>query len=49
MLDITSPQPDGHSGQPEDTEALRELYRGFERNHLMPLWTQRGDLMPTHP
>ena len=35
--------------QPEDTPALRELYAGFEREHLMPLWTQRGDLMPDHP
>jgi gentisate 1,2-dioxygenase len=49
MLDVTAPQANEHSGQPEDTEALRELYRGFERNHLLPLWTQRGDLMPTHP
>lgn len=38
-----------HSRQPEDTPALRELYEGFERNHLLPLWTQLGDLMPMHP
>jgi len=24
---------------PEDSEELRELYRGFEREHLIPLWT----------
>lgn len=39
----------GHSRQPDDTPALRELYEGFERNHLLPLWTQLGDLMPKHP
>lgn len=35
--------------QPEDTPALRALYEGFRANHLNPLWTQTGDLMPTHP
>lgn len=35
--------------QPEDTPALRELYAGFEANHLSPLWTQLGNLMPKHP
>jgi len=35
--------------QPEDTPALRELYKGFEKEHLLPLWTQLGDLMPMHP
>lgn len=35
--------------QPEDTPELRELYAGFEREHLIPLWTQLGDLMPIHP
>ncbi|MBO6638742.1 MAG: cupin domain-containing protein [Roseitalea sp.] len=35
--------------QPEDTPELRALYRGFEDNHLIPLWTQIGDLMPIHP
>ncbi|HEU0223328.1 MAG TPA: cupin domain-containing protein [Paracoccaceae bacterium] len=34
---------------PEDTPELRELYRGFEAEHLMPLWTQLDDLMPVHP
>lgn len=38
-----------HAMQPEDTPELRELYRGFEENHLIPLWTQLGDLMPIHP
>jgi gentisate 1,2-dioxygenase len=38
-----------HAMQPEDTPALRALYKGFEENHLLPLWTQLGDLMPTHP
>jgi gentisate 1,2-dioxygenase len=35
--------------QPEDTPELRALYKGFKENHLNPLWTQTGDLMPLHP
>lgn len=35
--------------QPEDTPELRELYQGFEREHLIPLWTQLDDLMPMYP
>ncbi|WP_392662509.1 cupin domain-containing protein [Amaricoccus sp. B4] len=35
--------------QPEDTPALRALYDGFTAQHLNPLWTQIGDLMPRHP
>jgi gentisate 1,2-dioxygenase len=35
--------------QPEDTPELRELYRGFEEEHLIPLWTQLDDLMPMTP
>jgi len=38
-----------HAMQPDDTPELRALYRGFEENHLIPLWTQIGDLMPIHP
>ncbi|PZT73340.1 cupin [Streptomyces sp. AC1-42W] len=36
-------------GQPEVTPALQELYRGFEQELLVPLWTEIGDLMPAHP
>lgn len=36
-------------GQPEPTPALEQLYRGFERELLVPLWTEIGDLMPPHP
>ena len=36
-------------GQPEPTPALEQLYRGFEQEMLVPLWTQIGDLMPAHP
>jgi gentisate 1,2-dioxygenase len=36
-------------GQPEVTPALEELYRGFEQELLVPLWTAIGDLMPVHP
>ncbi len=35
--------------QPEDTPELQALYDGFEKEHLIPLWTQLGDLMPMHP
>ncbi len=38
-----------HGMQPEDTPELRALYKGFEEQHLIPLWTQTGDLMPMHP
>ncbi|KQU86383.1 cupin [Ensifer sp. Root31] len=38
-----------HSTQPEDSPALRALYKSFEEEHVMPLWTQIGDLMPLHP
>ncbi|MFJ3343863.1 MULTISPECIES: cupin domain-containing protein [Streptomyces] len=36
-------------GQPEVTPALEELYRGFEQELLVPLWSEIGDLMPAHP
>ena len=31
------------------TPELEELYRGFEKELLVPLWTEIGDLMPAHP
>jgi gentisate 1,2-dioxygenase len=37
------------AGQPDVTPALEDLYRGFERELLVPLWTEIGDLMPNHP
>lgn len=37
------------SDQPDVTPALEELYRGFEQELLVPLWTEIGDLMPQHP
>lgn len=40
---------DSHGGQPELTPELRALYSGFEKEHLMPLWTQLGNIMPMHP
>lgn len=36
-------------GQPEPTPELEQLYRGFEQELLVPLWTQIGDLMPRQP
>ncbi|MFE1954315.1 cupin domain-containing protein [Streptomyces sp. NPDC059524] len=36
-------------GQPEVTPDLEALYRGFEHELLVPLWTEIGDLMPAHP
>ncbi len=35
--------------QPAVTPALEDLYRGFEQELLVPLWTEIGDLMPAHP
>ncbi len=35
--------------QPDVTPALEELYRGFEQELLVPLWTEISDLMPTQP
>lgn len=35
--------------QPDVTPALENLYRGFEQELLVPLWTEIGDLMPAHP
>jgi gentisate 1,2-dioxygenase len=35
--------------QPTPTAELEELYRGFEKELLVPLWTEIGDLMPLHP
>ncbi len=35
--------------QPAVTPALEDLYRGFEQELLVPLWTEIGDLMPPHP
>ena len=37
------------SGQPDVTPALQQLYRDFESELLIPLWTEIGDLMPAHP
>ncbi len=36
-------------GQPDPSAALESLYRGFEREMLVPLWTEIGDLMPMQP
>ncbi len=36
-------------GQPEPSPELEQLYRGFEQELLVPLWTEIGDLMPPHP
>ena len=36
-------------GQPEPTPALDALYRGFEQELLVPLWTEIGGLMPRQP
>jgi gentisate 1,2-dioxygenase len=35
--------------QPTPSPELLELYRGFEKELLVPLWTEIGDLMPLHP
>lgn len=35
--------------QPQRTPELEALYRSFETELLVPLWTEIGDLMPQHP
>jgi gentisate 1,2-dioxygenase len=37
------------AGQPAPSPELEQLYRGFERELLVPLWTEIGDLMPLSP
>ena len=41
------PSKDGK--QPDPSPELDELYRDFERNLMVPLWTEIGDLMPVTP
>jgi len=45
---VTLRAPDA-PGQPTPSPELDQLYRGFERELLVPLWTEIGDLMPTSP
>ena len=52
MNDIDTPvrlQAVDAPDQPDVTPALEDLYRGFEQELLVPLWTEIGDLMPAHP
>jgi gentisate 1,2-dioxygenase len=42
-----SARPD--SPDPTESSALGNLYRDFERESLVPLWTEIGDLMPAAP
>lgn len=35
--------------QPEPSPELERMYRDFEQELLVPLWTEIGDLMPLHP
>lgn len=48
-MDIAKKNAEPHAMQPEPSAELDALYAGFAAQHLMPLWTQRGDLMPFHP
>jgi gentisate 1,2-dioxygenase len=50
--DVASPvslTAEDRPDQPPVTPELEDLYRGFERALLVPLWTRIGDLMPEHP
>jgi gentisate 1,2-dioxygenase len=42
-------RPVDSEDQPTVTPELVELYRGFEKALLVPLWTEIGDLMPERP
>ena len=35
--------------QPDASPALQALHENFRDQHLAPLWTEIGDLMPAHP
>jgi gentisate 1,2-dioxygenase len=37
------------AAQPDDSRELRELYAAMGNEHLVPLWTERADLMPRQP
>lgn len=37
------------ANQPEPSPELEDLYRGFEKELLVPLWTEIGELMPSQP
>lgn len=41
--------PRGGPNQPPYSPELEDLYRGFEKEMLIPLWTEIGDLMPLEP
>lgn len=41
---ITAPEP-----TPEEAAQLEQLYRDFDKENLIPLWTEIGDLMPMVP
>ncbi|NHN54226.1 cupin domain-containing protein [Calidifontibacter sp. DB0510] len=48
MTDPAIPAPDA-PGQPLPSPELADLYRGFDKEQLVPLWTEIGELMPAHP
>lgn len=45
---VSIPVPDAPD-QPVRTPQLDSLYDGFQRERLIPLWTEIGDLMPSYP
>lgn len=44
-----SPEQIGSEALSPDEQALQALYQQFTDAHLLPLWTQRADLMPEEP
>jgi gentisate 1,2-dioxygenase len=51
-IDVPSPvrlAVSDNPGQPMPSPELAALYQGFQRESLVPLWTEIGDLMPLHP
>lgn len=49
MSEMTAQPGRSNMIPPEDTPELRELYADFEKEHILPLWTQIDDLMPRIP
>jgi len=47
--DIVAGTPAAPEPTPEEERLIGRLYDDFDAEHLMPLWTQRGELMPMAP
>jgi gentisate 1,2-dioxygenase len=44
-----STAPESEPDVSDESPELQALYQAMSQEHLMPLWTQRSELMPVHP